>query len=325
MLSPHVPPTEEDFVFRRRAKSFPFREPATVSRMLLLALAFGALLGGLRVEAGLVYWGSEGFVVNADSRSRAWTPDFVMEMGVFSKGFVPVVGNRESWRENWFKLGTADFDPQEARFAGVADLSKPLPAGADSKVYFWARNGEDLAKGPEWLLLTRPEWVWPASSPVGSPAMTWTTTIAATSVVGGIGEGGFHLISERVVPVPVLLAQWLAEQFPDSPANRSPDLDPDGDGLDNRLEYFLGSDPADPSSMVTPGIHPDGENTFLSLRRNPQASSRFVVETSANLLVWSRAEQETIQDRPDLIEVRVPRTPSVNAAFFRIKLEEAAP
>ncbi len=282
-------------------------------------------LTGAPAHAGLAYWGSEGFVENADSHSRPWTPDFSMELGVFAKGFVPDFENRDQWLEKWIKLDVADFDAQEERFAGVVDLSLPLPAAAGPQVYFWAKNGSDLTKGPEWLLLTRPEWKWPASSPAGSPALTWTTGALASPVLGDIGTNGFHLTSARVVPVTVELDQWLKDFFPDSLANRSPEADPDGDGMSNRLEYFLGSNPGDESSIICPAIQPTGDGTLLTLQRNPYAASGFAVETSTNLRTWSSSDPETIQDRPDLIEVRVPRDPSAKAAFFRIKLEEAQP
>ncbi|MEO5917755.1 MAG: thrombospondin type 3 repeat-containing protein [Luteolibacter sp.] len=288
-------------------------------------MAFVVFLGTVPAEAGLAYWGSEGFVENADSHSRPWTSDFSMELGVFEKGFVPTFENRDQWNEKWSKLDVAEFDAQEARFAGVVDLSQALPAGVDSQVYFWAKNGNDLTKGPEWLLLTRPEWKWPALSAVGSPAITWTTGAPASPVLGEIGANGFHLTSARVVPVPVLLDQWLAGYFPNPASDRNPDADPDGDGLSNRLEYFLGSNPNDGSSRICPEIRTAGNGTTLTLQRNPYAASGFAVETSANLVSWSATDPETIQDRPDLIEVRVPRDPAAKSSFFRIKLQDSQP
>ncbi len=323
MSSPYVPPTEEVFDSCSSGKPILSRGTTRIRKLLRVSLL---LFSGVSLsEAGLVYWGSEGFVVNADSHNRAWTPEFTMELGVFSEGFVPTFSNREQWLEKWIKLGVAEFDPHEARFAGVSDLSIKLPAGADPTVYFWAKNGDDLTKGPEWLLLNRPEWKWPTSSPVGSPALTWTTGTPASPVLGDVGGNGFHLTTERVAPVPVTLAQWLADRFPQSVSDREPSADPDGDGLDNRLEYFLGSNPTDGSSRICPEIRTEAGGTLLTLARNPFAVSRFAVETSPNLLVWSQAESETLQDRPDLIQVRVPRLPSVNTGFFRIKLEDIQP
>ena len=322
-MSPlHAPPAEKVSISCWIRRFFLFRESTPVCRT---ALAYCMLLAASPVDAGLAYWGSEGFVENADSHSRPWTSDYSLELGVFPLGFVPTFENRDQWIEKWIKLDVADFDTQEERFAGVVDLSVPLPAAAGPQVYFGAKNGNDLTKGPEWLLLTRPEWKWPAASPAGSPALTWTTGSPASPVLGDIGENGFHLTSARVGPVTVQLDQWLAEFIPDSPANRAPDADPDGDGMSNRLEYFLGSNPGDASSIIHPQIQPTGDGTLLTLQRNPRAVSRFAVETSTNLRAWKVSDTETIQDRPDLIEVRVPRDPSAKSAFFRIKLHDGQP
>ncbi len=323
MSSHCVPPTELNFIScSSRKRLLP---PVTdfIRKFLRVSIAVFASLPS--ANAGLVYWGSEGFVVNADSRNRAWTEEFSMELGVFSKGFVPTFANREHWLENWFKLGVAEFDPQESRFAGVSDLSVALPVGADTTVYFWAKNGNDLTKGPEWLMLNRPEWKWPASSPAGSPPLTWTTGLPASPVLGEVGTNGAHLTSARITPVTVSLAQWLENRFPHSISNREPGADPDGDGLDNRLEYFLGSDPSDGSSRICPVLQAQANCTLLTLARNPYAASKFAVETSPNLAVWSQADSEIIEDRPDLIQVRVPREEQTGTGFFRFKLEDVKP
>lgn len=318
-----APPAEEDSVsclIRRRI----LVRKSTAARVMWISLAF---VGGaiIPAEAGLACWGSQGFVENADSRSRPWTPDFIMTLGVFQKGFLPTADNREEWIGHWIGLDVAVFDPLESRFAGVVDLARPLPAGADPQVYFWARNGDDLKKGPEWLLLTRPDWKWPAVSPADSPALTWTTGTPASPVVGEIGVNGHHLTSARVVPVPVTFDDWLNGYFPDSSAGRNPDADPDGDGLGNRIEFFLGSNPNDGASTVCPQIRTGGDGTRLSLRRNPRVKSGFSVETSTNLLTWKPSDPETVVDQPDLIEVRIPRDAPVKSAFFRIKLDDSKP
>lgn len=320
----HVPPTEKDTVYRPLRKPVPFpRSLSSAAAAGLLAIC--SLAAALTSDAGLVYWGSEGFVQNSDSKSRVWTPDFTMSLGVFKSGFVPVEANREQWATNWTELSIAKFSPDEARFAGVVDVSQPLPTGADSQVYFWAKNGSDLTKGPEWLLVTKPDWKWPSVSAASAPAITWTTGKAASAVVGEIGTNGFHLTSERLAPVPVSRDQWLARYFPSSAASRLPDADPDGDGIPNRLEYFLGSDPNNASSRVCPDIRPAANGTTLTLRKNPYALSKVAVETSSNLKSWSASDPQVVQDRPDLLEVKFTGQPAGKSAFFRFKVEEVKP
>jgi len=342
-MSPlRVPLTEKDTRFAQPGKRVLAR---LVSRIARLALSGGTacLLGTAGItgitntaHAGLAYWGSEGFVENADSKNRIWTPDFSMALGVFQTGFIPAAANRTQWLENWIPLSTATFSAAESRFAGVVDLSVPLPANAASQVYFWARNGDDLTKGPEWLLVTRADWKWPASSPADAPPLTWTTDPVSSTVLGGVGLNGHHLTSSRVVPVPKPRETWLAAYFPDAPEKRAPDADPDGDGLSNQIEYFLGSNPADSRSRVSPEILATGGNTLLTLKRNPYAATNFAVQSSVDLRQWSAASGETLQDAPDLIQVRIPGNADVagkavnngkapSSAFFRFKLDSAQP
>ena len=278
------------------------------------------LLSSFPVDAGLAYWGSKGFVTNADSRNRAWTPDFTMSLGVFKTGFKPTFENREHWCANWTQLSVAVYDPEESRFAGTVDLSKPLPVLADPQVYIWAKNGEDLTQGPEWLLLTRSEWKWPSASSNSNPAITWTTDDSVSLILGQAGQQGHHLTTTRVAPEPVSQAQWLARYLGNTPSLSTPEADPDGDGLSNQLEYFLGSNPNDGSSRIFPTLENHNDATQLTLQRNPYASSDFVVECSSNLLSWSKATPELLRDRPDLIEVTIPHAPNEKAAFFRFGL-----
>lgn len=313
----HLPPAEEESFFLFRV----LRSIARPARRCLIGCCCAL---ALTAQAGLVYWGSEGFVENADSRNRLWTADFSMALGVFQKGFLPTCENRGQWVAMWIELDLATFDVGEARFAGVVDVSRPLPSNADSQVYFWAKNGDDLTQGPEWILLTRPEWKWPGASPPAYPALTWTTGATVSPILGEAGLNGRHLISARVGPVPVAREQWLARYFPDSPASTTPEADPDGDGLNNQTEYFLGSDPSDGSSKVCPRILADGNGVTLSLDRNPYAESTFAIESSVNLHDWSPERPELIQNRPDLIEVKVLRNPAVKSAFFRFELQPAA-
>jgi hypothetical protein len=272
------------------------------------------------VDAGLAYWGSKGFVTNTDSRNRAWTPDFSMTLGVFNIGFTPTFENREHWCANWTQLGLAVYDTEESRFAGIADLSKPLPALVDPQVYFWAKNGEDLTKGPEWVLLTRAEWRWPSTSSNSNPALTWTTDDSVSVILGQAGQQGHHLTSTRVAPEPIPQTRWLAQYLGNAPNFTTPEADPDGDGLSNQLEYFLGSNPNDGSSRISPTLQTHRDTTQLTLQRNPYASSDFVVECSSNLLFWSKLSPERLQDRPDLIEVTIPHDSNKEAAFFRFGL-----
>jgi hypothetical protein len=291
-------------------------------------LAGSGLLGlaaALPVRAQTIYWGSEGFVRNVDSRGIDWCADFSLSLGVFHVGFVPTWQNREHWAAHWIELSTAEFDAAERRFAGIADGSTALPEHADQQVYFWAMNGSDLTRGPEWLLATHADWRWPAGGGL-VPAVTWTTQSAAVVVIGRpVNQAGRHLASVAMRPVPIPQNEWLAARFRGRLRDSAPDLDPDGDGLSNELEYFLGSDPTCGASAGRPHLLADARHARLHLSRNPYAESSASLEMTTDFGKWTLADPEVIEDRPDGIEVLVPRDPARPAAFFRFKLEPAAP
>ncbi|MES2660110.1 MAG: LamG-like jellyroll fold domain-containing protein [Verrucomicrobiota bacterium] len=88
-------------------------------------------------------------------------------------------------------------------------------------------------------------------------------------------------------PAPTF-ATWIAGLGNPPPAHlREPDQDPDGDGLQNVLEYLLGGDPASPSNAPLPTLGLSGGNFRYFVRRDPAALGwRLTVETSADLGDW---------------------------------------
>lgn len=316
----HVPPAEKEAprLFDRSRFSL-IRTP---SRTLFKALVATSLLL-THADATLIHWGSKGFADNADSKGRTWDASYSMEAGFFKSPFVPTFENRESWEQNWTRLSTAIFDAEEMRFAGVIDtLANSAPPA--TKVYFWAKNGSDLTKGPEWVLLTQSTWAWPGSTSTISPALVWTTGEASVSLVVGQTEtAGKHLVSRALKPVPIAEAAWLGKYFPEKTTPIAGNDDSDGDGISNRLEYFLGSDPSDGSSAGRPEIIPGPSGTTLQLARNPYAASGYVLEASTDLKTWQRVDHQPLVDRPDLIETKVTKDATKPVWFFRFQLQTA--
>jgi len=292
---------------------------------VLKAVCLLGILSFSIARGGLIYWGSEGFIDYKNSQNQAWTPDYSMALGVFKTGFTPTFANRELWAENWVPLGLAQYDSEELRFAGVVDDSLSLPGGSGTQAYIWAKNGEDLTKGPEWMLMTNLDWQWPAVSSPNSQALTWTTGAVTSPLIGSLGQPIRHLITAGVRPVAVSQADWLLARFPTQPENRIPSGDPDGDGLSNQLEYFLGSNPTDGSSMICPSLTVNSSGTMLNLARNPYAESSFTLEQSTSLNLWTTLTLPPLIDRPDLIQVWVPATPGASSAFFRFGLYPTNP
>lgn len=272
--------------------------------------------------ADAVYWGTQGFHRLEDSRGRQWDPGFRMKLGVFPTGFTPRPENVDQWASHWIELDAAVFDPDERRFAGLVDDAQPLPAGADRQVFIWAMNGTDLTQGPEWLLLTRQDWVWNGRiSNNAAPAKTWIADDASIAILGTVSEQQVHLASAAVRPPPVTMGGWLADWFAGTTADASPSADPDGDGLVNRLEYFLGTDPTKPSSLAGPEIAMVPGGVRLALGRNPYAVSTFVLETSTDLKSWQPGAATTVEERPDRIELLAPKGTGGHPVFYRFQLQ----
>ena len=272
--------------------------------------------------ADTIYWGTRGYERLADSRGANWQEDFQMRIGVFRAGFTPRPDNVDHWQAQWIELGVATYAAEEKRYAGVVDDSSALPDDAGRQVYLWAGNGMNPATGPEWLLMTHPDWVWSGVlMKTAAPAKTWIADEAALAIVGGVSNSNAYLTSAAVRPAVVPMAEWLAAFFPGDSQSASPDADPDGDGIANRLEYFLGTDPAHGSSLGSPDMRMETAGVRLTLNRNPQAVSTFVLETSNDLQHWHPATAETVADQPDRVEVLAPRETSAKSVFYRFQLQ----
>jgi len=319
----HVPPAEKDAISgsHRRRVFFSLHHP--LSRFSGIILTATALLGA-EGRADSIHWGSKGYIENADSKGRNWDAGYVMTIGAFRSGFTPTFENRGQWAGEWRELGTAAYDAEEKRFAGTVDTDSHGDVTAGTKIYFWAKNGDDLTKGPEWVLMTRDAWKWPAKASGISPAIVWTTDEHSISlIVGDAGRNGKHLISRALRPVAIPQSAWLAEHFGNDVEAMAADHDPDGDGLPNALEYFLGTDPNDATSTGSPIMEAASDTIRLKLARNPYAESGYVLEASEDLKTWFRVDHDLLTDRPDLVETSLPKDASRPTLFFRFQLKPA--
>ncbi len=267
-----------------------------------------------------VYWGSRGFSLLEDSRGNAWSDHFTLRLGVFRDGFLPTADNVDHWQDHWLDLSTAGLDATENRYAGMVDDSLPLPAGTSPQVYFWAGDHRDLTSGPDWMLLTHPDWIW--SGRTSSPALPkiWIADEAAHAILGRVSGGEVHLKSEAVRPAPVDMESWLAARLPED-ADLRPDADPDGNGLTNLAEYLFGTQPGSGSPPPSPAFLHEPEGLRLSIQRNPYALSSFVLEASHDLKNWFPADAATVEERPNRIEVLAERPEGQGAVFYRFNLQ----
>jgi hypothetical protein len=100
-------------------------------------------------------------------------------------------------------------------------------------------------------------------------------------------------------------------------SSRHPDSDPDGDGLNNRTERYLGTHPLQASSGL-PKLTLDraaGTVSFTPLRHAPH-----VVESSANLGSWSKALPVGTFAAPAPVAVDVSANAAAAKIFYRINV-----
>lgn len=108
------------------------------------------------------------------------------------------------------------------------------------------------------------------------------------------GKGGF-VSSDAAVLVHDSLASWL-RRYPSLQGSAALfTSDADGDGVNNLMEYALGTDPTRPAATAWPQMEVDEEAFSLIYRRDPLKNDLiYRVEASENLRDWSGA---AVQDR----------------------------
>ena len=129
-------------------------------------------------------------------------------------------------------------------------------------------------------------WANPLAADHGTPDATLDisslniASLAEIVIRGGATSAGPRMVADElviatgwaaVVPQPTApptgYAAWREVSFPESatPEQRAPEFDFDADGLENLLEYALGTDPAAPSAMPPAGVVEEGGHRYLQL------------------------------------------------------------
>ena len=124
-------------------------------------------------------------------------------------------------------------------------------------------------------------------------------------------------------PPPPPYEVWLNGLANPLPAHlRDMDLDPDGDGHSNLMEYALGSHPNNSGDILRPLFQRSGNQLSLSYPRwRPELS--YLVETCPDLLSWSTAG--VVQDTATPVGQTATATMLVPAeserVFLRLRVE----
>jgi hypothetical protein len=108
---------------------------------------------------------------------------------------------------------------------------------------------------------------------------------------------GFQIVDNGVVSSPTPpFSSWITEYYatPNDP-NAAPDVDPDGDGLKNSIEYVLGTLP-NTSNQGGPGASAAGGNFVVTFQRalaSKSSDSKVAIEVSTELGVWIAYDVDT--------------------------------
>lgn len=171
----------------------------------------------------------------------------------------------------------------------------------------------DLLRSPAGILRTPPLMV-----PIGTTSFEINLQIA--------GTGTFSLGRVGVRRVPLTFATWI-NSFP-LLTDRTPDGDPDGDGLSNRCEWILGGNPtvADASALTSLSPHfPGAAFSFPRTLRSTLDCDLFL-QHSTDLAIWderpvSEGESQGVHLIPDPASAGrwIASAPGGGPGFFRLR------
>lgn len=146
---------------------------------------------------------------------------------------------------------------------------------------------------------------------------------------------GWELINDTVVhtgaPEVGTFDGWAAAHGLSGDA-ALPRADPDGDGRDNRAEFFFGADPLDAADQPI-AVWRDTGTPVVRWRERLAGDAIYALDFSENLISWNPVAhggnraglRVTLGDRPGYRWAEWPENPATARGFFRVHAEEAPP
>lgn len=192
----------------------------------------------------------------------------------------------------------------------------------------------------------------------GVPAQNWVVVNAGQVVPARVGGNGLITFRQQIITQPAspvyaiasrenatpslrpflriqvsqpTLDEWLAQTSNLQASKRGPLADPDGDGLSNLLEAWLGTDASNTTAGAMPRLAEVNNNIELSMQINatPPGGLVYFVEYSDSLApddwhlapaaVWESSGPEAGGRVP--MVVRVPTDPTTMRRFYRVNVQ----
>jgi hypothetical protein len=287
-------------------------------------------------QAGGVDWSSPFFVNNITSTGAVLDDAWVFELGAFVSGFTPTAGNTSSWATNWRPAQRSFYNITTRGIGGSYDVvSNASPFTQAAFGYIWGHNCS-VVNG-EWILVSSADWRWPAVGGV-DVAKSWSMASATNIIVGQTNGSGFFMktaaVANAAIPT-ISPAEWQSLRFSLidqlNPAISGWNADPDGDGMNNLMEYALGRDPMGATRIWAPALswHTIGANKYLKLSapRCGYSQATLSMEVSSNLQSWSAAatEVEVLATNLDTLAARDRTAVSGSSLKRFIRLKVSVP
>lgn len=281
------------------------------------------LVTGLQAET--INWYNTPQKTNLTSTGQNMDGAFQFQLGAFTSGFVPTVGNISQWTSHWVSADAASYNPDLAarsfdKSFTVTGNAAPFTVGASA--YVWGRSA-GLTKD-EWILFRKSTWTWPAPNPMDPFGLSWNAATADQVILGTINAGGtpFLMKSAAISSYP----QWAVTELTNEPQNAA-GQDPDHDGVSNLMEFVFGTSPLIPNAATLAPlslVDVSGQKFLqISIPRRIDHPATLVVEVSGDLSQWNSGPSYTVTvgDGSAALIIRdlTPYNPANPKRFMRLK------
>lgn len=220
----------------------------------------------------------------------------------FGTGLVYSEDNGETWRNN------------------SANTNQRANLFAHGNGIYSAHGTTDNSTTQDFLSIDGRSW-----QPAGDPGTTYNDRIFFSDTFISVGNDGLIVQSQEFFPpVQSPFEAWIVG-FTTNQTDQGALANPDRDWAPNFMEFALGSDPVDGTSIPTPPtleLLTDGK-IAVSIPRFAKTAVTLGLEQSVNLIDWQPLTTTTTQDTDLLLELTTSQSfESSDAIFIRIKASQ---